>query len=125
MTKYGIYGLVIPVFHGIYGEDGQITAFLKTLGSHYAFSDFDVHALCIDKYLTNQFVRDIGIHIPETIFLRRDADFDLQDVSFPAIVKPNRGGSSLSTSRVSEHDELAEACMSITDDDILIQECIE
>lgn len=119
------FDLVIPIFHGIYGEDGQVTAFLSTLGYHYAYSDFDIHALCIDKYRTNQFIRDIGIHIPETIFLRRDADFELQDVPFPAIVKPNRGGSSLWTSKVMEHDELAEACIGITDDDILIQECIE
>ena len=47
------FDLVIPVFHGIYGEDGQVTAFLKTLGCPYAYSDFQVHALCIDKNLTN------------------------------------------------------------------------
>lgn len=119
------YDLVIPVFHGIYGEDGQVTAFLATLGCRYAYSDFEVHALCIDKHQTNKFMEDIGIHIPKTIFLRRDVDFALQDMEFPAIVKPNRGGSSLWTSKVIEHDELAEACIEITDDDILIQECIE
>ncbi len=47
------FDLMIPVFHGIYGEDGQVTAFLKTLGCPYAYSDFQVHALCIDKHLTN------------------------------------------------------------------------
>lgn len=47
------FDLVIPMFHGIYGEDGQVTAFLKTLGCSYAYSDFEVHALCIDKNLTN------------------------------------------------------------------------
>lgn len=125
IEKHKTYDLVIPMFHGIYGEDGQVTAFLATLGCRYAYSDFDVHALCIDKYRTNEFVRDIGIHIPETIFLRRDVDFELQQSLFPAIVKPNRGGSSLSTSKVTEYDELREACMSITGDDILIQECIE
>lgn len=95
IEKHKTYDLVIPMFHGIYGEDGQVTAFLATLGCRYAYSDFDVHALCIDKYRTNEFVRDIGICIPETVFLRRDADFELNYTSFPAIVKPNHGGSSL------------------------------
>ena len=125
LEKHKIYDLVIPMFHGIYGEDWQITAFLATLGCHYAYSDFEVHALCIDKYKTNTFLGEIWILIPKTIFLRKDADFELTDVPFPSIVKPNHGGSSLSTFKVSEHDELADACMSIIDDDILIQECIE
>ena len=53
IVDYRKYDLVIPMFHGIYGEDGQVTAFLKTLGCPYAYSDFEVHALCIDKHLTN------------------------------------------------------------------------
>ena len=31
LKVYQSYELVIPVFHGMYGEDGQITAFLETL----------------------------------------------------------------------------------------------
>ena len=31
LKVYKSYELVIPVFHGMYGEDGQITAFLETL----------------------------------------------------------------------------------------------
>ncbi|MBP9779233.1 ATP-grasp domain-containing protein [Candidatus Gracilibacteria bacterium] len=119
------FDLVIPMFHGIYGEDGQITAFLKTLGYRYAYSDLEVHNLCIDKYRTNLLLETIGILIPETLFLRKDADFSLENINFPAIVKPNHGGSSLSTRRVTEHDELALACADIIDDDILIQACIE
>lgn len=119
------FDLVIPMFHGIYGEDGQITAFLKTLGYKYAYSDFEVHALCIDKYNTNLILEKIDINIPETLFLRKVADFSLENIDFPVIVKPNHGWSSLSTKRVTTHDELAFACSDIPDDDILIQKCIE
>lgn len=31
LKVYPHFDLVIPMFHGMYGEDGQITAFLKTL----------------------------------------------------------------------------------------------
>jgi D-alanine-D-alanine ligase len=53
ITQYKRFDSVIPLFHGKYGEDGQITAFLKTLGCNVAYSPFDTHALCIDKYRTN------------------------------------------------------------------------
>lgn len=126
LWKYSTYDLVIPMFHGVYGEDGQITAFLATLSCKYASSDFSVHVLCIDKNLTNLFLEDLDIKIPKTIFLRKWEDFEVKDVQFPAIVKPNHGWSSISTYKVWEHDELADACISLPEnDDILIQECIE
>jgi D-alanine-D-alanine ligase len=126
LWEYKKYNLVIPLFHGIYGEDGQVTAFLATLGCSYAYSDFAVHALCMDKNLTNLFLETLDIKIPKTIFLRKWEAFEVKDVQFPAIVKPNHGWSSISTYKVWEHDELADACISLPeDDDILIQECIE
>ena len=59
LTNYKKYDLVIPVFHGIYGEDGQISAFLETLGCPFGYSSFMVHSFCIDKYRTNLFVEKI------------------------------------------------------------------
>ncbi len=124
------FDLVIPMFHGIYGEDGQITAFLKTLDCKYAFSDFDVHALCIDKYQTNLFLEKKGIKIPKTLHIPKDEP-NKALVSriigniFPSIVKPNRWGSSIATSKVKDEVELSQACSLIVEDDVLIQECIE
>lgn len=125
LTKYKTYDLVIPMFHGIYGEDWQITAFLKTLGCKYAYSDFETHSLCMDKYLTNLVVQKVGIKIPNTVFRARNTPTAMIDLPFPLIVKPNRGGSSIATSKVKSQSELVTACDAITDDDILIQECIE
>lgn len=69
--KHPDFDLVIPMFHGIYGEDGQVTAFLKTLGYKYAYSDFEVHAFCIDKYRVNLFVEKYGINIPKSYLLKQ------------------------------------------------------
>ncbi|MDD2693373.1 MAG: ATP-grasp domain-containing protein [Candidatus Gracilibacteria bacterium] len=122
------FDLVIPMFHGIYGEDGQVTAFLTTLGYRYAYSDFTVHALCMDKYKTNIFVEKMGIRIPRSFFVERGYTIDSLCsplVCYPVIVKPNRGGSSVATSKVSSVAELITAQKAIIDDDIIIQECIE
>ena len=124
LTKYQTYDLVIPMFHGVYGEDGQITAFLRTLGCRYAYSDFEVHALCIDKNLTNIFIEKIGVNIPESFFVTQKSQVPAID-TYPLIVKPNKWGSSLGTSKVKNQDELIVSCEAITDDDTLIQECIE
>lgn len=124
------FDLVIPMFHGIYGEDGQVTAFLDTLGYRYAYSPFAVHSLCLDKYQTNLFVAEMRVKIPETYFIPQGEPAKISHSlvylnSFPYIVKPNRWGSSIATNKVKNEAKLTEACSLITDDDILIQECIE
>ncbi|NRH21279.1 ATP-grasp domain-containing protein [Candidatus Gracilibacteria bacterium] len=124
------FDLVIPMFHGIYGEDGQVTAFLDTLGYTYAYSPFAVHSLCLDKYQTNLFVAEMRVKIPETYFIPQGEPDKIANSliylnAFPYIVKPNRGGSSIATNKVKNEAELSQACSLITDDDILIQECIE
>jgi D-alanine-D-alanine ligase len=128
IEKHKHYDLVIPVFHGIYWEDGQITAFLKTLGCRYAYSDFAVHALCMDKNRTNQVIADIGIKIPRSLFLREWTHIEKLEsplVCYPVIVKPNKWWSSIATSKVDSRAELIEVQKLIFWDDILIQECIE
>lgn len=128
IEKHKNYDLVIPVFHGVYWEDGQITAFLKTLGCRYAYSDFAVHALCMDKNRTNQVITDIGIKFPRSLFLREWTSIEKLEsplVCYPVIVKPNKWWSSIETSKVDSRAELIESQKLISWDDILIQECIE
>lgn len=128
LSEYRKYDLVIPLFHGIYGEDGQVTAFLATLDIPYAYSDFSVHALCMDKNRTNQVIADIGISIPRSLFLREWIYIEKLEpplVCYPVIVKPNKWWSSIATSKVDSREELENAQKIIQWDDILIQECIE
>lgn len=66
LAVYKQYALVIPVFHGRYGEDSIITGMCESLGIPVALSPSAVHALCIDKYHTNCIVEKIGIKIPKS-----------------------------------------------------------
>ena len=118
------YDLIVPMFHGKYGEDGQITAFLATLGCKYTSSDFSVHALCMNKYHTNLIIETIGIHIPETIFLKKWGSIDTNALPYPRFIKPNQWGSSVSNFLVKNPEECQNAISSITADDILIQSLI-
>ena len=125
LEKYTIYDQVIPVFHGMYGEDGQVTAFLSTLGCRYSYSDFDVHALCMNKNIANLYLSNLGIRVPKSIFFPKWSESSNINIPFPVIVKPNRGGSSIATNKAKNQDELLSAFGEITGDDILVQECIE
>lgn len=103
---------VIPVFHGQYGEDGMIFAFLKTLGIKTAFSDFETHAICLDKYKTNILVESIHIHCPKQILVSKTGTLDekmiTESIGFPCIIKPNTGGSSFFTYKIQDFSELTE-----------------
>lgn len=69
----------------------------------------------------------MGVKVPESEFYAQGMEFSSEATNppFPLIVKPNRGGSSIATNKVSSMDELQKAYEMITDDDILVQSCIE
>lgn len=124
LTKYKTYDLVIPMFHGVYGEDGQVTAFLEILGCRYAYSDFHVHALCLDKNQTNLAIEQIGVKVPASIYVREWSEFDTSSLSYPRFIKPNKWWSSISNFLVHNSNESDHALDSIIWDDILIQSLI-
>lgn len=127
LETYESFDFVIPVFHGTYGEDGQITAFLDTIGLRYAYSPFMVHSFCIDKYRTNLFVEKLSVRIPRFLWIPRGhfvVEIPPPLVCYPLIVKPNRGWSSLSTIKAEERSTFTKAQQNIKNDDIIIQEYI-
>ncbi len=123
--------LAIPVFHWKYGEDGCIFAFLKILGIKTAFSDFSVHALCLDKHKTDTLLRAIWIQVPNEIIVKKWEKLDEEKINeyikFPCILKPNNGGSSFYTYKIETFEELQEKldfAFSEIDEDMLIWEYI-
>lgn len=96
LSSYRAYDLVIPMFHGRYGEDGIITGMCETIGIPVAYSSSSTHALCIDKYRTNCVVEKLGAKVPKSWvpglpephkLLPRDAGKTLDTA---LIVKPNQ-----------------------------------
>ncbi len=129
------YDKVIPVFHWEYWEDGKIQGFLEILWIPYAYSDFDTHALLLDKYNTNIIARGLGLQVAND-FLLKKRDFTsvlgktLQeitawmDIEYPMIFKPNKWWSSFFTYKIHtdiELNEKIEEAILKLDDDILLQ----
>lgn len=118
------YEFAIPVFHGQYWEDGKIFAFLEILLIKTTFSPYETHAICLNKFVTNELLSKLWVEVPKQFLYKWSLDIE----TFPLIVKPNRWWSSMYTYKVSNKEEFEEKIKIIeenTKDDILVQEFIK
>ena len=109
---------VIPVFHGMHGEDGTIQGLLELCNIPYASSGVGASAMGMDKVYMKQFFRGAGYPVlPSCWFLRRVWDEDPRavmdqiekELSYPVFVKPASLGSSIGVSKAKDRAALEEA----------------
>jgi D-alanine--D-alanine ligase len=120
--ELGEVDVVLPLLHGMFGEDGTIQGLLEMAGIRYAGAGvlasaagmdkeymkilFAARALPIGRYVVVR-DRDWGVS-PSSPERKRVLD-EVAELGFPVFVKPARGGSSIGTSRVSVQDGLEAA----------------
>lgn len=117
------YDLAIPVFHWEYWEDWKIFAFLNILWIKTSFSPFETHAICLNKFVTNELVWKLWVNIPKQYLYKWISEI----TNFPQIVKPNKWWSSMFTYKVEDKADFEDKIKIIEDnieDDILVQEFI-
>jgi D-alanine--D-alanine ligase len=120
--ELGEVDVVLPLLHGMFGEDGTIQGLLEMAGIRYAGAGVLASAVGMDKeYMKILFAaralpigryvvvrdRDWGVS-PSSPERKRVLD-EVAELGFPVFVKPARGGSSIGTSRVSVQDGLEAA----------------
>ncbi len=119
--------------HGRFGEDGTVQGVLELLGIPYTGSGVLASALAMDKRMSKTVFRSQGIPVAEdvvvsaaeveTIGLRRVAEGVAVDLGFPCMVKPNREGSTLGSTRANNTEELERAIQeALAFDDLLLVE---
>ncbi len=113
----GAVDVVLPILHGVHGEDGTVQGFFDTLGIPYAGGGVLDSALCMDKHFMKIVLQAAGVPVAPWVTvtrsgwernseaLRRDA----AALGLPVFVKPSRAGSSVGVSKVSDPSELDEA----------------
>lgn len=110
--------LAVIIMHGPQGEDGQIQAFLESLGLNYTGSGVEASALAMDKPRSQAKFAEIGIPIPtfhavDAATWREEPDRVHQEanarIGFPAVVKPASGGSSVGVTIVHSADAFQQA----------------
>lgn len=110
---------VIPMLHGGWGEDGHLQALLDVLHIPYLGSGVLASSLAMDKDISRDFARKMGLTVAKGQNLRPgddiDAAFDYCEnkVNLPVVVKPNHGGSTVGLAIVDERSAFRKAVEAI------------
>lgn len=111
--------VVFPVLHGEAGEDGALREVLALLGVPFVGSVASACRVAFDKSIATTVVADAGLVTPTQVALPHEIFRELgaqalvaalgDQIGFPMMVKPSRGGSALGCSKVSTAAELPAA----------------
>jgi len=134
VEELGAVDVVLPILHGLHGEDGTVQGFLDTLGLPYAGGGVLDSALCMDKHFMKIVLQAAGVAVAPWVTVTRaqwDADPDrvraaAASLGEPTFVKPARAGSSVGVSKVHDASELEDAlALAFAEDDkVLIESAI-
>lgn len=87
--------VVLPILHGINGEDGVIQAELEKRGLPFLGADSASSAACFDKWLTLQAFKQYGVPTAQSQLIKKE-DFARSKLSKkPYVLKVVHGGSSI------------------------------
>ena len=111
--------VVFPVLHGEAGEDGALREVLSLLGVPFVGSVGAACRVAFDKSIATTVVAEAGVATPKQVALPHEIFRELgaqalmaalaDQIGFPMMVKPSRGGSALGASKVTRPDELPSA----------------
>lgn len=119
--------------HGRYGEDGVLQGLLEAARIPFTGAGVLASALAMDKHRTLLLARALGVPIPDSVWVQRDAQSTPalaamgEDIGYPLVVKPNRSGSSVGVSIVHKPSELSAALdiAFVEDEEILLQQYVK
>ncbi|MEX0967162.1 MAG: D-alanine--D-alanine ligase [Bacteroidia bacterium] len=101
--------------HGRPGEDGTLQQKLEELRIPYNGSGFESSQITIDKFRTNQILKEKGFKVPKSIFIDKKRWEDdtasvlgqiEEQIAFPLIAKPSDDGCSSAVKKIDSPDEL-------------------
>jgi len=111
--------VVFPVLHGEAGEDGALREVLALLGVPFVGSIGPASRVAFDKSIATTVVAEAGLRTPKQVALPHEIFRELgaaalvaalgDQIGFPMMVKPSRGGSALGCSKVASAAELPAA----------------
>ena len=96
-TSLKSYDIVLPIMHGMGGEDGQIQKLLEGIGVAYLGCDSSVSAQCFFKNQARKKMIDAAIPMPEGGLMNVEEYRHSMLSIVPHVIKPNDGGSSIDT----------------------------
>lgn len=107
--------VVFNAVHGLYGEDGRLSAVLEMLGIPYTGSGMLASAWAMDKAVSKRVMQAAGIPTPASLIFSKGEACDYRAhimetfEKLPVVIKPATQGSSIGVEIVKDEDEIAEA----------------
>ncbi|HHU95845.1 MAG TPA: D-alanine--D-alanine ligase [Petrimonas sp.] len=99
--------------HGTPGEDGVLQGYFDMLGIPYSNCGVLASALTFNKFTCNNFLKSFGVKVAPSIVLRERDSYTPEQITaelgLPVFVKPNSGGSSFATTKVTATTKMKEA----------------
>jgi D-alanine-D-alanine ligase len=119
--RAGTYSAVLPTIHGDIGEDGSLQTVLEFAGVPFAGSPSGSCRLAWDKAVARTITERAGILAPQWAALSSASFKELsgtevlrylvEDMTWPLVTKPNRGGSVLGVRGVTALEDLPSALL--------------
>ena len=125
-----LFDKVFNAIHGTPGEDGRLQVYFDEAGIPCTSCDFVTSALTFNKYLCICYLSNLGILTAESLLLRHGDEVLPEDIvskiGLPCFVKPNKGGSSVGISKVSEISGILSAVKNalVEDDEVIIEKFV-
>ena len=110
-------GVVLPVLHGPYGEDGTVQGMLELYDLPFVGSGCAASAVAMDKLRTRQVLSAVSVPLPAAYepdepLDRADARHEFERmqarIGTPAFVKVDASGSTVGVARITNEAELAD-----------------
>ncbi len=121
------FDFIFNALHGEFGEDGEVQAILDAMNIKYNGCGFKSSAICMDKHLVKEILKDKGIPMAKSLLI--DKNYPLEDINlnYPIVVKPNSGGSSVGVMICKDKEELKDYLTLVFKDNeyILLEEYIK
>ncbi|NLT52680.1 MAG: D-alanine--D-alanine ligase [Ignavibacteria bacterium] len=101
--------------HGQWGEDGTIQSVLELRGIKYTGCGVLASSLAMDKDFSKVMFRHSGVQTADWIIGNSEKDYDRimdfinKEIGYPAIIKPNNGGSTIGLSVCKKQEDVLQA----------------
>lgn len=124
-------GVVFPILHGPFGEDGTVQGLLKLAGVPFVGAGVLGSSVGMDKDVMKRLLRDAGLPIGNFMVFKQNDHLDYaaisKEIGLPCFVKPANLGSSVGVHKVTDQASFEHACADAFsyDTKILVEEFID
>jgi len=115
--------VVFIALHGGAGEDGRLQAMLDLAGLSYTGSGHIASAAAMDKDLSKRLFRSVAVPTADWLMAPVSSEEVTEVIGWPAIVKPNKQGSTVGLTLVRRAADLQPAIVSARqfDDEVMVE----